>query len=179
MASSPSPLRPDDLLSARAAADRFLQAVVRGDEAEARALLIVREGEKIDFKGMHDSTAGYELGPATAEGETAVVVATIRAAPGKEGPPALPLVLARPDGAWRIDMAASVQRLLGGLDLEQLMRQMAEGVAQTMSHAMEGVSEAISSAFSADATAAPDPALPGASAEDEESGPPPRGRPPT
>lgn len=137
-----------DLAAARAAADAFLNAVVRGDEPAARALLILGAGESLDFKTMHESTAGFELGPAQAEGDRAVAVAVVRAHPGKSAPPALPLVLVRPSGAWKVDMAASITRLMG-VDVGELMNQMAKGLGEAMSAGMEAMAQGLEAAAGA------------------------------
>ncbi len=145
-----STVGPDGLRAARAAAERFLGAVVRGDEAAARSLLVVRKGETVDFKTMHESTAGFTLGEPTAERDGVLVTATIEAKPGRDVPPSLPMVLVASDGAYKVDMAASMKRLLGGIDLEAMVKEMATGLGDALSGAMKGVGEALSSMGSGD-----------------------------
>jgi len=148
-ASAPTPA---DLSAARAAADGFLHAVMTGDEAAARVLLMTRDGESLDFKTMHESTAGYELGPAKADGAQVVIIAIVRAAPGKEAPPALPLVLARENEAWKVDMGASITKMLG-VNLEDLVKQMAQGLGDVMVTGMQAVAEGLSSLSKGDGQA--------------------------
>jgi hypothetical protein len=142
MPATPRPPTTADLAAARAVAVRFLDAVKAGDEPAARALLRVREGETIDFRTMHESTGAYTLGPAEADGAHVVTVATITAAPGREAPPSLPVVLSRPDGAWKVDMGLSMNRLLG-VDLEGMMKQMAEGLGTALSQGLDAMGQAL------------------------------------
>ncbi len=143
MEPSASGLTPQDVSAARGSALSFLEAVVRGDEAAARSLLVLREGEKMDLKSMKDSIASYVLGEPKAEGRQVVVVATVTAPPGQDAPPPVPLVLERVDGAWKIDMNASLNRMLG-VDLEAMMKQMAEGLGDAMAKSFEAVAEGLS-----------------------------------
>ncbi|MBI2920146.1 MAG: hypothetical protein HYY18_03555 [Planctomycetes bacterium] len=142
------PLTPADLAAARSAAETFLNAVVKGDESAARGLLILGAGESLDFKTMHDSTASFELGPAQAEGDRAVAIAAVRARPGTSAPPALPLVLVRRSGAWMVDMAASITRMMG-VDVGELMNQMAKGLGEAMSAGMEAMAKGLDAAAGA------------------------------
>lgn len=145
---------PSQAAAARAAADAFLAAVVRGDEAAARAALIVREGESVDFATMHASTASYALGEPAVEGDTVVVVATIVAKPGQDVPPSLPIVLRRADARWKIDMGASMNRLLG-VDLGALMSEMVKGVGDAMAAGFSAVAGALGAEPAADVPASP------------------------
>lgn len=181
MANESSNLTPADLTAARNVAEQFLQAVQRGDEAAARGMLILTEGESLDFKAMHASTTSFELGQGQADGAQAVVEAKItEITPGK-GEPAqggaaqsvkdMPLVLRRVDGVWKIDMGASITRLMGGLNLEEMMTQMAKGLGDVMAKGMEAVGEAFSAlsspegqaASAGDAAGDSEPSLPPAS----------------
>ncbi len=132
-----------DLASARATATQLLDAVVAGDEATARAALLVRPGETIDFQSMRESTAGYALGDTTAEDPNVVVLAKIEPPAGKDAPPVLPLVLVRVEGRWLVDMSASVNRMLG-VNLDDLMKQMAEGLGNAMAAGLSAVAEGMS-----------------------------------
>ncbi len=135
---------PRDVAAAAAAARSFLEAVVRGDETAARALLVLREGEKMDLAAMKGSIASYDLGEAKAEGQQVVVVATVTAPAGQEAPPPVPLVVERVEGAWKIDMSASMNRMLG-VNLEDLVKTMAEGLGDAMAKGFEAVAEGLSS----------------------------------
>lgn len=138
-----------DLSGARKVAETFLQAVMRGDEAAARAGLILTEGESMDFKSMHESIERFELGEAKADGEVVVIVATVTAKPGQDAPPPLPLVLTRAGGTWKIDMGASITRMLGGVDLDGMMQQVAQGLGEAMAKGMEGLGEAMAQGLGA------------------------------
>ena len=150
MGSKGAGITPKDLTDARSAALGFLQAVTKGDEGAASALLIVQEGEKMDFKTMGESIETFELGEAKAEGAQVVVVAAVKAKPGQDGPPALPLVLLPVKGAWKVDMSASITRMMG-VSPEEMMNQLAEGLgnalAQGMNAMAEGLSQGMSAAF--------------------------------
>ena len=165
MENEPSSLTPADVAAARNAAEQFLRAVERGQEAAAKAMLIIAEGEKLDFKEMHESTASFELGQAKAEGEQVIVEAKFIGPPPSEGTPTqgeggaatkeLPLVLRRVDGAWKVDMGASITRMLGGLDLGAMMEQMAKGLGDAMAKGMEAVGEAFSALSAPEGQAKP------------------------
>ena len=144
----PSTLTPENLQRARQAAERFLQAVQRGDEPAARALLILGEGGKLDFKSMSESIASIALGKAQAEGEQVVVVATVTPKPGQPEVPPLPMVLKRADGAWKIDMSASINRMLG-VDLEKTMETLVQGLGDAMAKGMEAIGAGLSAGLSA------------------------------
>ena len=171
MPANPRPSTAADLSAARAVAVRFLDAVKAGDEPAARALLHVRDGETIDFRTMHETTAAYTLGPAEADGAYVVAVATITAAPGREAPPSLPVVLSRPDGAWKVDMGASLNRLLG-VDLEGIMKQMAEGLGAALSQGFDAMGQALAGLGTGDAATPADGAAP---TEEGATRPPARG----
>lgn len=173
MATSPRPPTPQDLAAARDVAVRFLDAVRAGDEPAARALLVLQEGESLDFRTMHASTAGYTLGPAEADGAHVVAVATITAAPGHDVPPALPIVLSRAGRGWNVDLGASMNRLLG-VDLKQVMAQMAEGLGTALSQGLDAMGQALAgldAGGAADGAAAADASGP---ARVEPSAPAPR-----
>ncbi|HUT36939.1 MAG TPA: hypothetical protein VNE39_25880 [Planctomycetota bacterium] len=142
-----SELTPQDLAEAREAVERLLQAAQQGDEATARELLILGEGEEMNFKSMHASTVSYELGEPQADGELAVVESKILGpAPDDGGEPkeqCLPFVLRRVDGAWKVDMGASMTRMLG-VDLGEAMTQLAEGLGNAMAKGMGAVAEGFS-----------------------------------
>jgi len=143
MEAGASDFTPEDLAEAREAADRFLQAVEQGDETTARALLVPIEGESMDFNSMHESTTGYELAEPQAEGEQVLVEAKVSGAAMGEGEPPvqnLPLILRPVDGAWKVDMGASINRMLG-VNLGDVMSQMAQGLGDAMSKGMEAVAE--------------------------------------
>ncbi len=140
-----SELTAQDLAEARETVERLLQAAQQGDEATARELLIMGEGENLNFSDMHASTASYELGEPQADGELAVVEAKISGPPpeggGEPEVQPMPFTLRRVDGAWKVDMGATITRMLGGVDLGEMMTQMAEGLGKAMAPAMEAMAE--------------------------------------
>jgi hypothetical protein len=146
-----------DLAGAREAAESFLKAVVAGDEAAARNLLILGRGESLDFKSMSASIASFKVGDPQVEGDRVVLVSVIKPKPGQDAPPALPLVMARAGGPWKVDMGASIQKLMGGVDLEALMAQMAQGLGDAMAQGMEGLGDALAQGMGAAPQDAPAP----------------------
>jgi hypothetical protein len=140
-------LTPEDLRQARQAAEQFLQAVQRGDEAAARGLLILGEGGKLDFKSMNESIASFALGEAQSEGEQVVVVATAAGKPDQPQMPPLPMVLKCIEGAWKIDMPASINRMLG-VDLEKTMATLVQGLGDAMAKGMQAMGEGLSAGLS-------------------------------
>ena len=147
MEQNASELTAQDLAEARQAVERLLQAAQGGDEATARELLILGEGEKMDFGHMHESTASYELSEPQADGELAVVEAKISGPPpeggGEPEVQPMPFTLRRVEGAWKVDMGATITRLMG-FDLGDAMTQMAEGLGNAMAKGMEAVAEGFS-----------------------------------
>jgi len=135
----------EDLSSARQTVERFLQAMQKGDQATAKSLVIVREGESLDFGSADSGKTEYELGEAHREGEQAIVDAKLRITPpGADQPQeqAMGVVVTRVDGAWKVDIGASISRLLG-VNLEDTMSQMAEGLGKAMAKGMEAVAEGL------------------------------------
>ena len=146
-------LSAQDLSLARQVADQFFQALQRGDEAAAKALLIPHEGESVDLNAMQPgASGGYELGQPRAEGDEVIVDAKLTgaapqesgASPQEAGPQeqALPLVLRRVDGDWKIDMGASITRMLG-VNVEDAMTGMAEGLGNAMAKGVEAFAEGL------------------------------------
>jgi len=144
---TPGPLGEWDLDQAREAAERFLQAIQSGDEPAARALLSEDDGT-VSFPSMGEGEASFELGQAQADGDKAVVPATLRALPPGETEmqeQVMPLVLVQADGLWKVDMNASIERMLGGDLMEGLKgaaEQMGRGLAEGLDKLMEGLGEA-------------------------------------
>jgi hypothetical protein len=148
VAETPSALTPEDLRQARQTAERFLQAVQRGDEPAARELLILGKGEKMDLKSMGESIASYSLGEPQAEGERVVIVATVVPKPGQQEVPPLPMVLTRAGGDWKLDMSASINRMLG-VDVAQMMNTLVQGIGDAMAKGMQAIGEGLSQGLSA------------------------------
>lgn len=140
------PLTPADVQAARDTAHAFLSAVQKGDEPAARAIVIVGEGETMDFAAMHKSTKSFALAAPAAEGELVVVTATITSPPGESAPPSLPLVLTRAAGPWKVDMGASITRMLG-FNLNDVVKGLAEGLGQAMQAGMGAMAQGLEAAF--------------------------------
>jgi hypothetical protein len=137
------------LADARETADRFLTAVSQGDEAAARSLLIADDSETVDFNSMADGSADFTLGEVHGEGDLAIVATTLKAVPPGQSEAveqAIPMVLRQDGGQWKVDIGASMKRLLG-FDLEEAMTEMAKGLGETMSKGMEAMAEGMKAAF--------------------------------
>jgi len=141
-------LSPQDVSAARETAERFLKAIVQANESAAMALLIIVEGESVDFKSMTESTSSFELGEAVAEGEQVIVTANV-SGPGSAVAMSLPLVLRRVGGAWKVDMAASMTRMMGGLDLQKTMETLVQGVGEAMAEGMKAMGEGLAEGLAA------------------------------
>lgn len=77
------------------------------------------------------------------EGDTATVTAELKSdGMGQE----LPVIVVKQAGRWRVDMHATIEKLMGGMDiaaaLEQGMKQMAEGMGKVMEQMAKGASAA-------------------------------------
>jgi len=156
MEQKPTSLTPEDLAAARETLEQLLQAVQRGDEAAVREMIIIGEGENMDFESMHNSTAAYELGEPEADGDVVVVTTDIHEKPEDDGTVSatvhMPFVLTKADGTWKVDMSATIQRMMG-FDLGDAMTQMAEGLGNAMAKGMEAMAEGFSALSSGDETA--------------------------
>jgi hypothetical protein len=134
-----------DLSQACNTVERFLQAVQKDDEATAKAQLILREGESLDIKSMRETTLDYELGKPEVDGDQIIIEAKVRESDQAE-PTSRPLVLSRVEGTWKIDIGATVNRMLG-VNLDETMTQMAEGLGEVMEGVGKAMAEGLSQAF--------------------------------
>lgn len=141
-----------ELEQAREAAEAFLQAIQRGDEAAARALLSEDDGS-VNFPSMGGAETSFELGPVQADGDKAVVPATLRALPPGETQvqeQIMPLVLVQVDAQWKVDMNASIERMFGGdfmQGMQDMARELGEGLAEGMKNLAQGLGEAFGKAM--------------------------------
>jgi hypothetical protein len=140
------PPQATDSAAALAAARGFLEAVKQGHTDAAKAFLVPQDADSVDIQGIAGGGADYSLGPARADGDLVVVEATLRVEPPGE-PSAegqtLPLVLRPIDGEWKVDMTASISRMLG-VDVGQAMTQMAEGIGQAVGEGLKSAFEGLS-----------------------------------
>ena len=143
---------PEDLVSAREAAERFLQAARQGDQAAVEGMMLPIPGQKPDFQSLRDSLQEGEVGAPRVEGEQVVVPITMRqVAEGEklpQGMQALPLVLARPEGTWKIDMVSTLDRVMDAAF--STMGQVMETMGEAMGKACDAVGEGLSSLSSPD-----------------------------
>ncbi len=151
-----------DLAGSREAAEQFLDALKRRDDAAARAMLVPEQAETTDLPSAEDEgERDFELGESRAEGADAIVDAKLRmTAPGATEPEEIPLpvVLRRQEGAWKIDWDASLGRMLG-----VNVQEVAEGLGSAMAQGLEAVGEGLQAAFSGlggEAAAEGEPATP-------------------
>jgi len=143
--SRPTTLTPKDLAKARQVAVRFLDALKRGDEPAAKALLVAEDAGSVNFPSISDGAAEFSLGEPQADGALVIVEATLRGCPPGQSQAqdqALPLVLRQADGQWRVDTGASIKRMLG-VDLEEAMTDLATGLGQAMADGMKSVIEGL------------------------------------
>ncbi len=152
-----------DLAGSREAAEQFLDALKRRDDAAARAMLVPEQTETTNLPSAEDEgERDFELGQPRAEGADALVDAKLRMTePGATEPEelSLPVVLRRQEGAWKIDWDASVGRMLG-VNLQEV----AEGLGSAMAQGLQALGEGLQTAFSG-----PDGEAPG---EGEPAAPP-------
>lgn len=125
----------------------FLDAGARQDEAAMRACLSKSTLESGSFNpSAAPQGLAFEVGEARREGAVVVADVSGREAGAAAGtPPALtlPCVLVEEDGAWKVDLKASMDRMFGGSVEEAL-----ESMVGTMAEAMKGVGEALAEGLS-------------------------------
>lgn len=139
----------EDLAAASRTVERFVAAARAEDEATLKELLIIPPGQTPDYKSMRDSLGKYSLSPPVSEAEQVIVQLTMTPQPDGQTseagePPVIPLVLVRPENAWRIDMGASIDRLLG-FSLDNAMDTLAQGIGQAMEKAFDAVAGGLQS----------------------------------
>lgn len=129
----------------------FLDANRRRDEEGMRACLTRKTLESGAFTGPNAPDATYVMEEPQVDGDR--VILPLKVVPEGAPPEAamtLPCILVEEEGAWKFDLAATMERAFGGV-----METAVEQVAGAMSQAMEGVATAMQSAFGAADEAAP------------------------
>lgn len=119
----------------------FLDAAQRRDEEGMKRCLNRRTIESGQFRNSGPENVRFVFGDAFMEGEQAVVPVKAYLIDGPaDAPPAMEMacLIVKEDGAWKFDLAGTVDRMLGG-DLGKAVEQ--------MTTAMEGVGKAISEAM--------------------------------
>jgi uncharacterized protein YqcC (DUF446 family) len=122
----------------------FLDASLRKDEPAMRACLSKKTLEGGTFSGSGPENVTFTLGAPAWEGDAIVVPVT-----GTPNDPAegrgmeLPAVLIQEAGAWKFDLATSMDRMMGGS-----MKETMEGLANTMSQAAGAIGSAFAEGMS-------------------------------
>ncbi|MEX2213604.1 MAG: hypothetical protein WD768_05725 [Phycisphaeraceae bacterium] len=132
---------------------QFIDAASRKDEEAMKACMCRKTLEGGQFHASGPTIDRYELGEVTTEGEIVIVPAAMKAKDVPEGQPeemTMPFVVVPEDGAWKIDMSATVERLMG-FSMDDMMEQVGdamkgavEGLAEGMKQAFDGMGEALS-----------------------------------
>ncbi len=141
-----------DTRAAVAVLKRFLDASLRKDEAEMKACLTRRTLESGQLKAGPEGVT-FEVGEPAVEAE--IIVVPVKGVPieNVEGAPpemVLPCVMMREDGDWKLDMIATMERMMGGG-----MAAAFEQIGSAMGEAMKGVGDAMASAFGTSSADAP------------------------
>lgn len=118
---------------------RFLEAGMARDEPAMRACLNKASREAGKFDPSSGPPPGTELsfGEATEESADAIVIPVL-AGPGRE--PMLRCVVVREEGDWKVDLATTIDRMMGG---------MMEQVGQAVGTAVEAMGQALGDALTA------------------------------
>lgn len=152
---TPATLTPND---AYATIRNFIEASNRKDLKAMERYLTKKTVESGQYHSDAPDLERYEFRGAVPEGNSLVVAVElfIKNAPAGQPPSmVMPFVMVPEDGAYKIDLPATMDKLFGG-DLEKLMQQMAE----TMKTAMEGMGNALAAGLNAalEGTGSPEPA---------------------
>ncbi len=94
----------------------------------------------------------FALGEAKMEGENAIIPVTLTPPGAAEPAMRMECVMTLEEGAWKVDLGAALDRMMGA-PMAEAMEGMAAGLAQ----AMEGVGRTMSEAFGGTTTVEPDP----------------------
>lgn len=126
----------------------FVAAGKRGDVEAMKACLTKNTLESGCFRG--ENPPGVDFVPQEPRREDGRIIVPLKVVPEGSGPDAealdeLPCVVVEEDGAWKFDLAATLDLKMGGMQqaMEQAMAQMGEA----MSGAMSGMAEAMQAAF--------------------------------
>ncbi len=126
---------------------RFLDASLREDEQAMKACLSRQTLESGQMNSDGPEGVKYILGDAQIEGDHVVIPMKAVPIDAGEGAPAameMACIMVREDGAWKFDLATTMERLMGG-GLGTMM----EDVASKMAEAMQGMGEALATGLGA------------------------------
>ena len=125
---------------------RFMLASLAGDQDAALAMMTVdsREGMKLDAPPVE---SGRVVVGEPFEEDGVLVVPTESEGDGL--PPGMDFVLTEEEGELRIDMDATMTRMMGGISPDQMMEGMGEALADAMGGVMEGMGNAMGEAMGA------------------------------
>lgn len=122
---------------------KMIIAQAKGDTEALKQVVTDKTMEMARAQSM-GSHVELKIGNVTVDGDTATVQADVKSdGQGQE----LPIIVVKQEGQWRVDMAATIEKLMGGLDLAAMMEEGMKQMAQGMSQAMEGMGEAMKGAF--------------------------------
>lgn len=122
---------------------KMIIAQARGDTEALKQVVTDKTMEMSRAQSM-GSHVELKIGNVTVDGDTATVQADVKSdGQGQE----LPIIVVKQNDQWRVDMAATIEKLMGGLDLAAMMEEGMKQMAQGMSQAMEGIGEAMQGAF--------------------------------
>ncbi len=131
---------------ARAAYARYLDAMLRGDEEAAKALLTrssLEGGELSLSGGIVDGS--YDIGTPSREGAEVLIPSTLR---DGENTQEMTAVLVQEDGAWKVDLRATMFRTIG-FDPEAMVEGLGNAMAETLGGAMGQLGESLAAGMGA------------------------------
>ncbi len=135
----------------------FLDAGERKDEAAMRACLSRSTLESGKFNpDASPQGARFVFGQSCMEGEAALVQVKIlpQGAPDDAEPMMnLPCIIVQEDGAWKLDLNASLERMFAGGELDKVLTDMTEAVGNAMKGIGEAMGDALTEAFGGDGSA--------------------------
>jgi hypothetical protein len=120
----------------------FFNASLRHDESAMRACVTRQTLESGQMRNDSPEGFTFALGEAKMEGENAIIPVALTPPGATESAMRMECVMTLEDGAWKVDLGAALDRMMGG-PMANAMESMAAGMAQ----AMEGVGRALSDAF--------------------------------
>jgi hypothetical protein len=95
------------------------------NEETARALLAVSSLDGFDVEYITSDLQKAALGESQSEGAV-IVIPTIFS--DEQGDEEIPIVMAEEQDTWRVDYSETVKRLMGGISLEDVLKQMKEAI---------------------------------------------------
>ncbi len=124
---------------------KMMIATVTGDVATAEQYLD-EKSKAMPRSGPPAGDVEVNLGTPTVEGPFTIIPSESKA----DGQAInLPFHMVQENGAWKVDMATSIEKMMGGM--MELMQQAMSGLGEGMAKIMDGVGEAMNTAFSGEA----------------------------